>query len=129
MDGSVSLMLTLSRHLSISLFLASVPVLYPLTKVFQRVQNRNISQKWAMYKTRNTGTGNGMGGILFRGMSPNIPGTFPAKHFRECPQIFRGMSPNIPGNVLKHSGECHQTFREMSRNIPGNVAKYSGECR
>ena len=47
----------------------------------------------AMYKTRNTETGNagnggGGGGVMFR-----------------------GISPNIPGNVAKHSGECHQTFR------------------
>ena len=49
-----------------------------------------------MYKTRNTGTGNGMrrtrgiGGMLYSG---------------ECPQTFRGMSPNIPGNVVKNFGE------------------------
>ena len=60
-----------------------------------------------MYKTRNTGTKNGMRGT----------------------QGIGGMLPNIPGNVLKHSGECHQTFWGMSQNIPGNVAKYSGECR
>ena len=71
-----------------------------------------------MYKTMNTGTGNGMlgtreiGGMLYSG---------------ECPKKFLGMSPNIPGNVLKHSGECHQTFRGMSRKILGNVAKHSGE--
>ena len=82
----------------------------------------------AMYKTRNTGTGNGMrgtrgiGGMLYSG---------------ECGQTFRGMPSNIPRNVAKHSGECPQTFRGMSSqifqgmspNIPGNVAKYSGECR
>ena len=75
-----------------------------------------------MYKTRNTGTGNGMrgtrgiGGMLYSG---------------ECRQIFRGMSPNIPGmssnirgNVAKYSGEYRQIFRGMSRNIPGNVVKY-----
>ena len=86
----------------------------------------------AMYKTRNTGTGNGMRGTrrirgmlysgecgqTFRGMSSNIPRNV-AKHSRECPQTFRGMSPNIPGNVLKHSGECRQIFRGMSPNIPG----------
>ena len=71
-----------------------------------------------MYKTRNTGTGNGMrgtrgiGGMLYSG---------------ECPETFRGMSPNIPGNVLKHSGECPQTFRGMSPNILGNVVKIFGE--
>ena len=55
----------------------------------------------AMYKTKNTGTGNGMqetremGGMLYSG---------------ECRQTFRGMLLNIPGNVLKHSGEYRQTF-------------------
>ena len=68
----------------------------------------------AMYKTRNTGTGNRMRGMLYSG---------------ECRKTFRGMSSNIPGNILKHSGECCQTFRGMSEKIPGNVAKYSGESR
>ena len=95
----------------------------------------------AMYKTRNTGTGNGMWGTrgtgrmlysgecrqTFRGMLLNIPQNV-AKHSEGCPQTFQGMSPNIPGNVVKHSGECYQTFRGMSPNIPGNVAKHSGEC-
>ena len=74
----------------------------------------------AMYKNRNTGTGNGMRGtqgmgrnVIFQGMLPNIPENSP-KHSGECPQTFRGMSPNIPGNVAKYSGECHKTFRGMS---------------
>ena len=49
-----------------------------------------------MYKTRNTGTGNGRewgGDVVFRGMSSNISGNI-AKHFGECPKTFRGMSPN-----------------------------------
>ena len=50
-----------------------------------------------MYKTRNTGTGNGM---WERG---------------ECGECY------IPGNLAKHSGECPQTFWEMSPNIPGNI--------
>ena len=60
-----------------------------------------LSEK-AMYKTRNTGTGNGMrrtreiGGMLYSG---------------ECCQTFQGMSSNIPGNVAKHSGEYYQRFR------------------
>ena len=83
----------------------------------------------AMYKTRNTGTGNGMRGTRgIGGMLPNIPGNV-TKHSGECRHIFRGMSPNIPGNVAIYSGECHQTFRGTSPNIPGNVAKHSGECR
>ena len=95
----------------------------------------------AMYKTRNTGTGNGMWGTrgtgrmlysgecrqTFRGMLLNIPQNV-AKHSEGCPQTFQGMSPNIPGNVVKHSGECYQTFRGMSPNIPGNVLNHSGEC-
>ena len=73
----------------------------------------------AMYKTSNTGTGNGMRGAQgMRGML----------YSGECHQTFRSMLPNIPGNVLKHSGECRQTSRSMLPNIPGNVAKYSGEC-
>ena len=101
----------------------------------------------AMYKTRNTGTGNGMrgtrgiGGMLYSGecrqifrechqilggMSPNILGNI-AKYSGECRQIFRGMWPNIPGNVVKHSGECPQIFRETSPNIPGNVTKHFRE--
>ena len=55
-----------------------------------------------MYKTRNTGTENGMRGT--RAMGEML-----------------GMSPNIPGNVAKHSGECRQTFQGMSSNIQGNV--------
>ena len=72
----------------------------------------------AMYKTRNTGTGNGMretrgiGGMLYS---------------LECPQTFWGISSNIPGNVAKHSGECCQIFRGISPNIPLNVAKHSWE--
>ena len=79
----------------------------------------------AMFKTRNTGTGNGMqrtwgigggGGVgrwkgdvifcvysqTFLGMSTNSPGN---------PQTSRVMSPNIPGNIAKHSRECSQTLR------------------
>ena len=77
-----------------------------------------------MYKTRNTGTVNGMrgtGGMLYS---------------EECRQTFQGIYSNILGNVAKHSGECPETFRGMSSNIPGNitkhsgnVAKHSGECR
>ena len=103
-----------------------------------RIKNGKFS---VMYKTRNTGTGNGMrgtggkGGMLysrgfrqtFRGMLLNILGNV-LKHSGECRQIFRGMLSSIPENVIKHSAECHQIFRGMPPNIPGNVAKYSGEC-
>ena len=81
-----------------------------------------------MYKTRNTGTGNGMRGTRgMGGMSSNIPGNV-AKHSGECHKTFRGMWSNIPGNVAKHSGECRQIFRGMSSKFPGNVAKHSREC-
>ena len=76
----------------------------------KKLQLLNMWSGKAMYKTRNTGTGN------------------VAKHSGECHQILRGMLLNIPGNVTKHSGECHKTFRGMSSKIPGNVAKHSREC-
>ena len=77
----------------------------------------------AIYKTRNTGTGNGMRGT--RGMS--IPGNA-QEDSGECSKRFRGMFEKIPGNVRKDSGECSKRFREMLKKIPGNVRKDSGEC-
>ena len=75
-----------------------------------------------MYKTRNTGTGNGMrgtrgiGGVLYSGeCGQTFQGNFP--------QTFRGMSPNIPGNVAKYSGECRQTIRGISSKNPENIRK------
>ena len=68
----------------------------------------------AMYKTKNTGTGNemqgtrGIGGMLYSG---------------ECRQTFWGMSTNIPMNVDKHSGECCQAFRGISSKISRNAHK------
>ena len=100
----------------------------------------------AMYKTRNTGTGNGMRGtrgmgrnVIFRGMSSNISGNV-SKHSAECPQTFRAMSPVIPWNVAKYSGmssnilwnvlkysrECRQTFRRISSDMPGNAQTFWG---
>ena len=104
--------------------------------------------KTAMYKIRNTGTGNGMRGTrgmegmlysgecpqtfwgmlqTFRGISPNILGNV-IKYSGECCQTFQGMSSNIPVNVAKHYEECPQTFQGMSSNIPENIVKHSGEC-
>ena len=71
-----------------------------------------------MYKTRNTGTGNGMQGMW--GMGRML-------YSGECCQTFRGMSSNIPGNVLKHSAERRQTFLGMPLNISGNILKQSRE--
>ena len=74
----------------------------------------------AIYKTRNTGTGNGM-----RGMS--ILGN-PQEDSGECSRRFRGMLNKIPGNAQQDSGECSTRFRGMFEKIPGNVRKDSGEC-
>ena len=88
----------------------------------------------AIYKTRNTGTGNGM-----RGMS--IPENV-QEDSGECSTRFRGMLKKIPGNaqqdsgnVRKDSGECSKRFRGILKKIPGmfdkipgNVQKDSGEC-
>ena len=80
-------------------------------------------------RERNAGNTVNGGYVIFRGMSPNIPGNVD-KYFGECRKTFQGeMSPSIPGNVAKHSGECRQKFRGMSPNIPGNVTEYFGECR
>ena len=68
---------------------------------YELVENlENFKEKLAIYKTRNTRTGNGMWGM---------PGT-------------QGMFTRIPGNLLEDSGECYYF------NIPGNVPEDSGEC-
>ena len=66
----------------------------------------------AIYKTRNTGTGNGMRGT--RGMFTKIPGNL-LEDSGECYYF------NIPGNVEEDSGECSRTFRGMFKKIPWNV--------
>ena len=98
----------------------------------------------AIYKTRNTGTGNGMRGLrrtrgmftripgnviilTFRGMFPKIPGNV-RRDSGECSKRFRGMFQKIPGNVRKDSGECSNRFRGMFEEIPGNVPEDSREC-
>ena len=78
--------------------------------------------KWAIYKTRNTGTGNGMRGIQgTRGMFTRIPGN-PLEDSGECSHF------SILGNVREDSGECSRRFRGMLLKIPGNVIEDSGEC-
>ena len=79
-----------------------------------------------VYKTRNTGTCNGMRGT--RGMGGSyIPGNV-AKHWGQCRQTFQGMSLNIPGNVLKLLRECCQAFQGMSPNILRNPCVTQGIC-
>ena len=79
-----------------------------------------------MYKTRNTGTGNGMrgargiGGVLYSGeCGQTFRGNFP--------QTFRGMSPNIPGNVAKQSGEYPRKIQRIFENNLWHVVKHSVE--
>ena len=78
----------------------------------------------AIYKTRNTGTGNGMRGM--RGMS--IPGNV-QEDSGECSKRFRGVLKKIPENVQKDSGEFSRRFWGMFKKIPGNVPKDSGESK
>ena len=73
----------------------------------------------AIYKTRNTGTGNGMRGT--RGMFTRIPGNL-LEDSGECYYF------NIPGNVEEDSGECSERFRGTFEEIPGNVPEDYGEC-
>ena len=55
----------------------------------------------AIYKTRNTGTGNGMRGMQgTRGMFTRIPGNV-------LILAFRGIFEKIPGNAREDSGECY----------------------
>ena len=77
-----------------------------------------------IYKTRNTGTGNGMRGM--RGMS--IPGNV-QEDSGECSKRFRGVLKKIPENVQKDSGEFSRRFWGMFKKIPGNVPKDSGESK
>ena len=63
----------------------------------------------AIYKTRNTGTGNGM-----RGMFTRIPGNL-IEDSGECYYF------NIPRNVQADFGKCSKRFRGMFKQISGNV--------
>ena len=76
----------------------------------------------AMYKTRNTETGNVMRGTRGMGWGGGV------LYSGECHQTFRGILRNILGHAAKHYGECPQTFQGMSPNIPGNIAEHSREC-
>ena len=65
--------------------------------------------KWkkemAIYKTRNTGTGNRMRRIRERGeCSLEFRGMLLFCYFRECWRRFRAMFPKIPGNFREDSG-------------------------
>ena len=76
----------------------------------------------AIYKTRNTGMGNGTRGMQgTRGMFTRIPGNVLILEFR-------GIFEKIPGNVINDSGECSRRFRGMLLKILGNAREDSGEC-
>ena len=70
----------------------------------------------AIYKTRNTGTGNIMRGM--RGMFTRISGNL----LEDSGERYYF---NFPGNVEEYSGECSKRFRRMLVKIPGNVGKGS----
>ena len=87
----------------------------------------------AIYKSRNTGTGNRMQGT--RGMFTMISGnllenSWQCSHFnipgnaREDSVKFQ----KIPRNAIKDSGEYYQRFWGVFKKIPGNVRKDPGEC-
>ena len=60
-----------------------------------------VTSKTAIYKTRNTGTENGMRGMQgTRGMFTRIPGNV-------LILAFRGIFEKIPGNAREDSGECY----------------------
>ena len=73
----------------------------------------------AIYKIRNTGTGNGMRGTPE--MFTRVPGNL-LEDSGECYYF------NIPGNIEEDSrecsrgaGECSRGFHRMFEKIPGNV--------
>ena len=75
----------------------------------------------AIYKTRNTGTGNGMQAMRgTRGMFTRIPGNL-LHDSGECSTRFRGMFEEIPWNVRRDSEKCSRRFRGMLQNIPENA--------
>ena len=98
----------------------------------------------AIYKTRNTGTGNGMWGMRgTRRMFTRIPRNLledsgKCYYFNimanvqedsgECFRRFRGMFQDNPGNVRKDSEECSKRFRGMFEEISGNVQGDFGKC-
>ena len=103
-----------------------------------------INFKMAIYKIRNTGTGNGMRGMRGTwGMFTRIPGNLledsgECYYFNipgnveedsgKCSRTFGGMLVKIPGNVQEDSGECSKRFRGMFQKIPGNVQEDFGGC-
>ena len=96
-----------------------------------------LLSRTAVYKNRNTGTGNGMQGMRgTRGMFNRIPVNLLEDSGKccyfiipgnveedsgKCSRRFRGMFPKILDNVPEDSGECSRRFRGMLKKIPGNL--------
>ena len=81
-----------------------------------------LLSRTAVYRTGNTGTGNGMRGMRgTRGMFIRIP-VHLLEDSGECCYFI------ILGNVEEDSGKCSRRFRGMFQKIPGNVPDDSGEC-
>ena len=104
-----------------------------------------LLSRTAVYKNRNTGTGNGMQGMrgtqgMFTRIPVNlledsgkccyfiIPGNV-EEDSGKCSRRFRGMFEKIPGNVSEDSGECSRRFRGMFQKIPENVEEAPGESK
>ena len=82
-----------------------------------------LLSRTAVYKTRNTGTGNGMRGMPgTRGMFTRIPLNL-LEDSGECCYFI------IPGNVEEDSGKRSRRFRGMFEKIAGNVEEDSGESK
>ena len=96
----------------------------------------------AIYKTRNTGTGNGMRGM--REMFTRVPGNLlkdsgeyyyfniPANVPEASGERWRrfwGMFRRIPVHVPQDSGECSKRFRRMFEEIPGNAQEVFGKSK
>ena len=76
----------------------------------------------AIYKTRNTGIGNGLWGMLEMGGAINrILGNF-LEDSGECSHF------SIPGSTRKDSGVFSRKFRGMFKMILGNVPEDSWQC-
>ena len=114
-----------------------------LLHYFTCEKKNNLPVK-AIYKTRNTGTGNGMRAMQgMQRMFTSIPGNLlensgEFSHFSipgnvredsgECSRGLRGMFKKIPGNFREDSEECSRRFRGMFKKILGNVPEDSEEC-
>ena len=98
-----------------------------------------VCNKWrtVIYKTRNTGTGDGMRGMqgtqrmLTRGPRNFLEDSEEWYHFNvwgECSKKFREMFEKFPANVMIDSLKWSRRFRRMFKKIPVSFIEDSGEC-